>query len=275
MPLTLIFTIPITMSRSSLLSIPTPYGPDSVHRQNALALASTFSDILTIIPMSYREPSRTFLKELWESSKKMANVRVSLETLQRHKATGSWPPALRGLKPPAIALTSEFTREAVDAKLMLGSLEGCINDYKAEALDCLIATKKAEVEWFLSEKLSRDRWLPRLEEIARNVYDRTRKSTEYPAIPMSSAAADVLQGRVGMLVPDWVQTEYRNWKIDLPHVAERILSLAQHQGIAHLEKREAKTSLKAQADVVMTDVSASRSMQDPYRMRSKRPSPPL
>jgi hypothetical protein len=101
---------------------------------------------------------------------------------------------------------------------------------------------------------------PRLEEIARNVYDRTHKSTEYPAIPVSSAAADVSQGRVGMLVPDWVQTEYRNWKIHLPHVAERILSLAQYQGIARLEKREAKTSLKTQADVVMTDVSASRSM---------------
>jgi hypothetical protein len=250
------------MSRSSLLSVPTPYGPDSIHRQSVLALASTFSDILTVIPTSYRELSRTFLKELWESSKKMANARVSLETLQRHKATGSWPPALRGLKPPVIALTSEFTREAADAKLMLRSLEGCVNDYKADALDCLIPMKKAEVEWFLSEKLSCDRWLPRLEEIARNVYDRTRKSTEYPAIPVSSTAADVSQGRVGMLVSDWVQTEYRNWKIDLPHVAEQILSLAQHQGIARVEKREVKTPLKAQADVVMTDMSASRSMQE-------------
>jgi hypothetical protein len=117
-------------------------------------------------------------------------------------------------------LTSEFTRKAADAKLMLGSLKGCINNYKAEALDCLIVMKKAEVEWFLLEKLSRNRWLPHLEEMARNVYNRTRKSTEYPAIPMSSAAADVSQGRVGMLVPNWVQTEYRNWKIDLAHIAQ-------------------------------------------------------
>jgi hypothetical protein len=262
MALTLIFTIPIMMSCSFLLSVPMPYSPDSVRRQSALALASTFSNVLTIIRTSYREPLHTFLKELWLSSKKMANARVSLETLQQHKATGSWPPALCGLKPPAIALTSELTREAMDAKLILGSLQGCINDYKAEALDCLIATKKAEVEWFVSEKRSRDRWLPRLEEIVRNIYDRTRKSTEYPMIPMSSASTDVLQGRMGMLVPDWVQTVYRNWKIDLPHVAERVLSLAQHQRIAHLEKREAKTSLKAQADVVMTNVSASRSMQE-------------
>jgi hypothetical protein len=29
---------------------------------------------------------------------------------------------------------------------MLGSLEACINDYKVEALDCLIATKKAKVK---------------------------------------------------------------------------------------------------------------------------------
>jgi hypothetical protein len=79
---------------------------------------------------------------------------------------------------------------------------------------------------------------------------------------MSSTTVDVLQGRLGMLVPDWVWTEYQNWKIDLPHIAEDILLLAQHQGIACVEKREAKTSLKAQADVVMTDVSTSCSMQE-------------
>jgi hypothetical protein len=45
-------------------------------------------------------------------------------------------------------LTSEFTREAADAKLILGTLEGYVNDYKVEALDCLIATKKAEVDSF-------------------------------------------------------------------------------------------------------------------------------
>jgi hypothetical protein len=53
-------------------------------------------------------------------------------------------------------------------------------------------------------------------------------------IPMSSTAVDVSQGLMGMLVPDWVQTEYRNWKKDLPHIMEEILSLAQYQGIAHL-----------------------------------------
>jgi metal-sulfur cluster biosynthetic enzyme len=63
-------------------------------------------------------------------------------------------------------------------------------------------------------------------------------------------------------VPDWAQTEYRNWNIDLPHIVERILSLAQHQGIARLEKREVQTSLKVQADVVMTDMSASCPMQE-------------
>jgi hypothetical protein len=180
--------IAIMMSYSSLISVPTPYGPNSIHQQSALALASTFSDVLTVIPISYREPSRTFLKELWESSKKIPNARVSLETLQWHKATRSWPPTLRGLKPPMIALTSEFTHEAVDAKLMLSSLKGYINDYKAEALNCLITTKKAEVEWFISERLSCNQWRPCLEEITRNVYDPTRKSTEYPVIPVSSAA---------------------------------------------------------------------------------------
>jgi hypothetical protein len=79
---------------------------------------------------------------------------------------------------------------------------------------------------------------------------------------MSSASTDVSQGCMGILVPDWVQTEYRNWKIDLPHIAEQILSLTQHQGIIHLEKREAKTSLKAQANVVITDMSTSCSMQE-------------
>jgi hypothetical protein len=174
-----------------------------------LAVISIFSDVFSIICMFYRELLHTFLKELWESSKKMANAWVSLETLQWHKATRSWPPALYGLKPPAIVLTSKFTHKAADTKLILSSLEGYINDYKVEALNYLITIKKAKVEWFISERLSYDWWLPYLEEIIRNIYNWTRKSTEYPTIPVLSAA-DVLQGHMYMLVPNWVQTEYQN-----------------------------------------------------------------
>jgi hypothetical protein len=74
-----------------------PFGPDSIRQQRMLALASTFSDVLTVIPTSYREPSRTFLKELWESSKKMANARVSLEHYLSNTSLSS-PTELRSLR---------------------------------------------------------------------------------------------------------------------------------------------------------------------------------
>jgi hypothetical protein len=35
---------------------------------------------------------------------------------------------------------------------MIGSLKGCINDYKVEGLNYLIIMKKAKVKWFISEK---------------------------------------------------------------------------------------------------------------------------
>jgi hypothetical protein len=114
-------------------------------------------------------------------------------------------------------------------------------------------------------RLSCEKWLPRLEAIAKEVYERTYKSTEYPVIPMTVTAyssCDALQDHVSMLVLDWVQTEYRNWKIDLPHVGEHVLSLAQHQGIVKPQKHEAKTSRKENADMVMTDVATSKSMQE-------------
>jgi hypothetical protein len=59
---------------------------------------------------------------------------------------GTWPPVLRGLKLPTMLLSSECTQELADAKLILNSLNYCSNDYIAEALDYMIAAKKAEVE---------------------------------------------------------------------------------------------------------------------------------
>jgi hypothetical protein len=77
-----------------------------------------------------------------------------LETLQWHEALETWPLALRYIKPPTLLLSSKFTRESADTKLMLNSRDGYLNDYKAEALDCMIATKKAKVEWFITERVS-------------------------------------------------------------------------------------------------------------------------
>jgi hypothetical protein len=119
-----------------------------------LSLASTLDDVIDIIPTSYREPSHAFLKELWGYSKKMSNARISLETLQRHKAFATWPPARKGIKLPALLLSSEFTRESADTQLMLSSLDGCTSDYKAEALDCMIASNKPGVKWFVTERIS-------------------------------------------------------------------------------------------------------------------------
>jgi hypothetical protein len=44
--------------------------------------------------------------------------------------------------------------ESLDAKLILGSLDGCSKDYKAKALDRIIATEKAEVKRFITECVS-------------------------------------------------------------------------------------------------------------------------
>jgi hypothetical protein len=50
--------------------------------------------------------------------------------------------------------------------------------------------------------------------------------------------------------------------MDLPHVGERILSLAQNIGMAKLEKKIAKTTLKEKPDMEMTNVGTSRTIQE-------------
>jgi hypothetical protein len=85
---------------------------------------------------------------------------------------------------------------------MLGSLDGYSNDYNAYALNCMIATKMPEVEWFITKPVSWEKWVPKLEEIAKSKFEQTKKSTEYRSIPA------ILQStpghHVSILVPDWV-----------------------------------------------------------------------
>jgi hypothetical protein len=142
---------------------------------------------------------------------------------------------------------------------MLNILDFCWNDYKAEALDYMIATKKAEVECFITKHISGKKWLPKLEQIAKHRFKQTKTFTEYHTIPMISQL--IPWDHVGMLVPDWLRAEYHNWRMDLPHIAEHILSLTQNIGMAKLEKKIAKTMLKEKADIDMTDMGTSQTMQ--------------
>jgi hypothetical protein len=50
--------------------------------------------------------------------------------------------------------------------------------------------------------------------------------------------------------------------MDLPHVGEHILSLAQNIGMAKLEKKIAKTTLKEKPDMEMMDGGASKTMPE-------------
>ena len=91
------------MPKSTVSLTIRPTHTEVEERLGALTLATSLDDVLQIIPVSYRDGVKPFLKELYNSSRKKLNSENALANLERHKAAGTLPPALMGIKVPALS----------------------------------------------------------------------------------------------------------------------------------------------------------------------------
>ncbi|KAA8908799.1 hypothetical protein FN846DRAFT_1010526 [Sphaerosporella brunnea] len=222
-------------------------------RSNALSHASTLDQVSELVPHNYKDGARASFKVLWDACKKHANAAAALAGLQRHKSLGTWPPALRGIKPATMQMSNHYQREAADASMMERQMADLAAIYRSGALDLMIAQKKDEVEWIYLQHLDRPNWLAAVQAAAKESYKAVKKSTMYRNPKDSGEPSGSSSSVTEYITPTWVDNEYLQWKKDFPLFGERVCSLARGKGLAKLEKKLAKVSLKEKADVEMAD----------------------
>ena len=242
------------MPRSQISLSIRPTHPDADDRLGALALANSLDDVLHIIPISYRDGVKPILKELYNSSRKRLSSENALANLERHKAGGTLPPALMGMKVPALPVCQAYMQSSDSYESMRTNMEMIIHDQQIECLSLMLATKKDEVTWLQKTLLDPPVWKNDLRKASLKIYeDMKRAHSETAAVGQQFVHTH----------PEWIKTEYTKWYKDLTTFAERVIALARTHGMAKQGVALAKTKLKESVDVQMgnTGPSSSKSVE--------------
>jgi hypothetical protein len=181
-------TIGVAMASSGQDVAPTVDVPNPVSsRLAALALASSLDEVVSCVPMPYRTVSQAELRLLCELVEKLHGARASLRKLKSHKAAGTWPPQLAGLKPPVFQVTKSF--EDATSPPQPAAIAARTSDFKKIVLDDAISMKSVEVSYY--DRLTVPAaYLPKLCDAVENIWT-TMVKTRYTSASIIAAASGI------------------------------------------------------------------------------------
>ncbi|THG94178.1 hypothetical protein EW145_g8193 [Phellinidium pouzarii] len=212
-------------------------------------MVTTFDDCVGLLPVDYRDRLRPEFSFLTLLVSKEASVYESLQKLRHHKAVGSWPPQLNGVRVPNFQLTKEFGGNSQQYTQRLTQLT---TGYKTEALDTAIMMKSAEHEYLGGQLLTEAYSPPLIAKIKEHYKSTVEPSAKVPTLDRSGAIT-------GFSVNPGSKREYERAIRDVSAFAGRVIYLQREVERKRAEKSAKKSSLKDQADVEMGDVSLSTS----------------
>lgn len=217
-----------------------------------MSVASSLSEILLCLPISYRNVLSKPLQDLAALVHKAGGVGATLRKLQAHKASGSYPQQMQGCHEPSFALTKEFqdTNPA-----MKTAMSEAYSQFMVSYLDSAISLKSAEVEW-IEARLAMPNCLPPLFELCQQAYSDLAEMYKEPIWDRHGP------GSVDVTLAGWQESpvykdEYTRFCADLPTIVARVLTLERAKVSSQEHKLKAKVQLKEQADVEMGDASTS------------------
>jgi hypothetical protein len=219
-------------------------------RAAVLASAPTFGDILNIVPVAYRESLRRPLRELSELAGKAVSVSHACDNLNRHKAAGTWPPALQGIHLPKIEVTAGYLATSPP---ILTHMKTEHEAYRTLALDRAVELKNAEMLW-LRGQLDPQVYLLPLGDILNARWHEVEKMVRRPVFGRNADGQTTLDS---FIESPTARAEYDRLVTDLPAICGRLILLEDTRYMSERNKRDEKHKLKADADVEMGEITTS------------------
>ena len=215
-------------------------------RMAPTASAATVTDIISCVPTDYREDLRPALTALATLSSKQQGVIGSRKKLQTHKAAGSWPSQLAGIKLPAFQTTANF-REAGSAECgpLLKAVRDAHDAFRSTTLDAAIALKEGEEQW-LATQLGPKLYLPPMILTIKNRYEVLSTSVFDPVVSADGTISAWKASNV-------LDNEYKATIADINIICLRILELTRSRHVGEQRKLDEKKAAKEAADVEMGD----------------------
>ncbi|KXX75060.1 hypothetical protein MMYC01_204502 [Madurella mycetomatis] len=226
-----------------------PQSVVSVARDSAidtyLSNASSMTELIDLIPATYRAALSRILRGHFAMSQKISNCQQILATLNRHKSDGTFPQTvLAAIKQPNIQYSKEFMGGA-GQKTAQEEIESNIKAVRTNLLDALVRHKTAELNVLQSHmSFDGDEWKAQCTRVAKNMADVLGQAApEGSENPFAS-------GMNKTSVREWerVHNNGRAWYA-------RAVSLAYVAIEKTVARKMTKLSLKDKADTEMKDAS--------------------
>jgi hypothetical protein len=232
----------------------------SNERIGNLHLCASIPEVGNLVPASYRDKVVNFLRKMHDFALKRTNASVQVSSLEKHKSTGTFPPALLGVKDLECQVSRDYGNSVAEYD---SSLKEATTDYRKSQLDGFIAIKKAEVEWWDTQKLSYSAYRTELHAVidgvktqidkVHNGYEgETRLDSDEHDVEMeqtqSPGGHTPAEPRVVPPEPDWVRTQYKNMLEDAPRLVGRVIEIAVSKVLGEQDKKDAKKAKKAEAE---------------------------
>jgi hypothetical protein len=183
-------------------------------------------------------------------------VHVSYLRLQNHKAKGTWPTTLAGVKPPALQTTDQYRSHAPEAGRLTTAVTAAFNTFRTTALDAMIAVKGNEEAYLLGLTIP-SYYGPLLINIVREHHAMLKRDFGY-----------IDDGNeITRYSSEQLDKEYQLTKQTVTLWGSRIVEITRARHTADQRRTDAKRAVKAAADVEMADPESSRRAMDDRLLR--------
>lgn len=242
---------PASMAGALSLNESTP-----ARRLLGLHKATGLLDILSFLPVSYRDVLKQPLQDLVSLVHKAANCQISYAKLSAHANKKTFPQQLNALHAPTFTVSKEFLETHADT---IKSVSDIADKAKTDTLAKMIDIKNQERAW-LEEQLRTSTWFPSLMTKVQAHYTALKPTYQVPKFtnigePHPGGAGDDFVDAAFVMVSDPnFEVEYTNFRSDFPAIVNRLLQLERAKAEDANRKAREKVEIKASADVEMGSV---------------------
>ncbi|KAG8736399.1 hypothetical protein FRC10_009333 [Ceratobasidium sp. 414] len=246
-------------------------GGESLARKLAIEHLDSFMELVSALPIPYREAMTPLFQELHDLTVKRYKCTDVLASLEVHIQNDSWPSPLQGLQVPTFQFSKEFLADGT-ATRHIGKFKSTFNEFRRMTLQQVGVAKQEELE-FLTTKIDVETWWPAWEKAAKTVYNQELVSRkilymkEMPAIDEEGNAAHNPDGSVAKKVElaykedPVVKQTFQLIKEDLVRYGHKIRDIVMSKRRKETNATAKKADLKKKADVEMVDAAAGPSKE--------------
>ncbi|KZP18975.1 hypothetical protein FIBSPDRAFT_892995, partial [Athelia psychrophila] len=225
------------------------------------ATATTFKEIVALVPVSYREIMRKHLSLLSAMSNKCANAWASLKTLESHKACKTLPPQIAAMKCPSVSITKAFEAVSATSSPLVDATKATFDAARAKFLEQFITLKDNEHQWY-QKQCKADVYLPPIYDELEAEFLTVVEATKIPKYGPATADSNNKRVFIGWEEDSIYRSEWNRFLADVPVLCNRARQLDVVQLSVKANNLKDKLALKSAVDVEMGDGTTEKVEQD-------------